>query len=277
MNYIKIIIIAIVTLGFFSCEEVIELPLNNANQKIVVEGFTSNIEGRNFIKLTKTSNVYTTNNFETVSNAEVIITDSDGINYVFTEDPEDLGVYVLPGYKVEPNKTYTLKVTSGDEVITGVSQSSFEPNLDILLAGKKGQVQEFLPEDLQDGLSFFPDDLRLVFYLFSDPEPVGDNYRIIAYVNGEREDDMYIANDVLSSGQPIGGVLFGTDVDSTDTVHIELLTMDNANYDYFFSLVNNTSTGPFAATPSNPVSNLTDNALGYFGAYLMDTVTTVAF
>jgi len=270
-SYIKHTLIVFLAIIFFSCEEVIELPLNNANPKIVVEAFTSNIEGRSFIKLTKTSNVYTINNFETVSNASVIITDNDGNNFKFTEDNSKKGIYVLPSYKVEPNKTYSIKITSDGQEITGTTQSSFTPAFDFVYAGKKGD----LPDELKEGLSFFPDDFRVIFYLFTDPIPVGDNYRIIAYVNEDRENDMYIANDVLGSGQQIGGILFGTSVDSTDTVHLELMTMDNANYDYFFSLVNNTNTGPFAATPSNPVSNLSENTLGFFGAYLMDTLTTI--
>ena len=272
-TYFKYIFTAVIAMAFFSCEEVIELPLNDADQKIVVEAFTSNIEGRSFVKLTKTSNVYTTNNFETVSDATVIITDSDGNNFEFTEDANNKGQYIRPGYKVEPNKTYNIKVTTADgEEVTGTTKSSFVPDFDFVYAGKKGD----LPDELKEGLGFFPDDIRIIFYLFTDPAPVGDNYRIIAYKNGERENDMYIANDVLGSGQQFGGVLFGTPVDSTDTVHLELMTMDNANYDYFFSLVNNTDTGPFSATPSNPVSNLTENALGFFGAYLMDTLTIVA-
>jgi len=270
-NYFKLITVVLLGLSFFSCEKVIQLPLNDAEQKIVVEAFTSNIEGKSFIKLTKTSNVYTTNNFESVSNASVVITDSDGVDYTFNEEATSKGVYTLSDYKVEPNKTYNLKITSEGEVITGTSQSSFIPSFDFLYAGPKSG----LPEELQASIGFLPDDFRLIFYLFTDPAPVGDNYRIISYINEERDNNMYIANDLLASGEQIGGILFGTEVDSNDIVNIDFFTMDNSNYDYFFSLVNNTSTGPFAATPSNPVSNLSDNALGYFGAYLMDTTTLV--
>jgi hypothetical protein len=268
-----IILATILSIGLFSCEEVIDLPLNNANQKIVVEAFTSNIEGRSYVKLTKTSNVYTTDHFETVSDASVIITDDLGNNYPFTESTEEAGLYLLPGYKVEPNTTYTIKIVSGDTEITGTTESSYVPSFDFVFAGPKGD----LPDEVKNGLGFFPDDFRVVFYLFSDPVPVGDNYRIISYKNNKRQSDMYIANDILGSGEQFGGILFGANVDSSDTVFLELMTMDKANYDYFYSLTNNTSTGPFAATPSNPVSNISENALGFFGAYLMDTLTTITF
>lgn len=272
-NYIKLALVLLIGISFSSCEEVIELPLNNADQKIVVEAFTSNIEGRSYVKLTRTSNVYTTNNFETVSGASVIITDDLGNNFVFTEKPDEAGVYILPGYKVEENTTYTIKVVSGNTEITGTTKSLHQPSFDLVYAGPKGD----LPDEVKDGLGFFPDDFRVVFYLFTDPATVGDNYRIISYKNGDRQNDMYIANDILGSGEQFGGILFGVGADSTDTIFLELMTMDVANYDYFYSLVNNTDTGPFAATPSNPVSNLSDNALGYFGAYMMDTLTTITY
>lgn len=269
----KIITALILSYTFLACEEVIELPLNNANQKIVVEAFTSNIEGRSYVKLTKTSNVYTTNDFETVSGATVIITDSDGNNYLFKEDSIAEGVYIYPGYKVEPNKTYYLKVEADGQEITGTSSSSNTPSISLVVAGPKGA----LPEELQEGLGFFPDTTRLIFYLFPDPAPIGDNYRIIAYINGEKDNTLYYGNDVLGSGIEVGGVLFGADVDSGDIVHMELMTMDKTNYDYYYSLDNNTDTGPFAATPSNPVTNISENALGYFGAYLMDTTSSIVF
>lgn len=267
------LLLLFISLLFFSCEEVIEIPLNDADQKIVVEAFTSNIEGRSFVKLSKSSTVYTTNNFEKISDASVLITDQNGINYVFEEDSLEKGTYLYPGFKVEENTTYNLKIISEGEEVTGISTSLQVPQLDLVL----GAPIYAFPDSLSQGLEFFDPSTRLVLYLFSDPAPVGDNYRIIAYINGERDNNYYIANDVIGSGEQFGGILFGADVDSSDQVHIELLTMDNANYDYFYSLVNNTSTGPFAATPSNPVSNLSDNALGYFGAYLMDTTSFVVF
>ena len=273
MKNIALIILLSTSFLQISCEEVIDIPLNNADQKIVVEAFTSNIEGRSYVKLSKSSNVYTNNNFEKVSKASVIITDQNGINTVFMEDSIEKGLYLYPSFKVEENMTYNLKVVTEGIEITGTTKSSYTPKFDLVL----GAPINALPDTLTQGLEFFDPNTRLILYLFSDPKPVGDNYRIIVYVNGEKDNNYYIANDLIGSGEQFGGVLFGASVDSTDYVHVELLTMDNANYDYFYSLVNNTGTGPFAATPSNPVSNLTDNALGYFGAYLMDTTSFVVF
>ena len=54
-----------------------------------------------------------------------------------------------------------------------------------------------------------------------------------------------------------------------------MVNIDKANYTYFYSLANTTNGGPFSATPANPVSNIDNGGLGYFGAYLKDTISIV--
>ena len=264
MNYFKYILASLLILPILACEKVIDIPINDAPDKIVVEAFTSNIEGRSYVKLSKTGNVYTINNFDKVSDASVEITDNTGTVFTFSEDQNTPGTYTLPGFKVEENQTYSLKIIAEGEEITGISKSSFIPTLD-LVVGIPISTITLNPNDTA----------RIVAYSFNDPVQTGDNYRLIVSVNGEVDPTYYIGNDVLGSGLQVEGVFFATSVDSGDVVEVELLTMDKANYDYYFSLVNNTSTGPFAASPANPVSNLSDNALGYFGAYLMDTTKIV--
>lgn len=261
----KLTILALIP-TLFACEKVIDIELNDAERKIVVEAFTSNIEGRSYIKLSKTGNVYTENNFDQVSNAAVTITDKNGTVYTFNEDDATPGMYLLPGFTVEENNTYNLKIVAEGQEITAKSESSFVPAIDFA-AG-------FPTSDLTGEAK---DTARIIAYQFTDPPSAGDNYRFILTINGEEDDYYYLGNDLLGNNQSYEGVFFATSVDSGDVVHIELLTMDNASYDYYYSLVNNTGTGPFSATPSNPVSNVSDNALGYFGAYLMDTTTITVY
>ncbi len=264
MKTLKTLSILLIATIFMSCEKVIDVELNDADRKIVVEAFTSNIEGRNYIKLSKTSNVYTQNTFDKISDADVTITNKNGTVYTFTEDSGEAGKYILPGFKVEENQDYTLKVVAEGQEITAQSSSSFVPQLN-LVETIKGSTFSQNPNDTT----------RFIGYQFDDPISTGDNYRFILTVNGERDETYYFGNDLLGNGQPYEGIFFATILDSGDVVNIELFTMDNANYDYYYSLVNNTSTGPFAASPANPISNMSGDALGYFGAYLMDTTTII--
>ena len=57
-------------------------------------------------------------------------------------------------------------------------------------------------------------------------------------------------------------------------VHIELLSMDEDTYTYLSTLNSNINSGPFGATPANPVTNI-DNAIGYFGVYMVDTMSII--
>jgi hypothetical protein len=57
-----------------------------------------------------------------------------------------------------------------------------------------------------------------------------------------------------------------------DTAIVELLTLDKSTYDYYSTLSNvltEGDTGPpmMMTTPANPNSNLSNGALGYFGAF----------
>ena len=44
--------------GFYSCEKVIEIPLNDADRKVVVEAVFKDEPGSNYVILSKTGFVY---------------------------------------------------------------------------------------------------------------------------------------------------------------------------------------------------------------------------
>jgi hypothetical protein len=56
-------------------------------------------------------------------------------------------------------------------------------------------------------------------------------------------------------------------INLNDTVQMELDAIDRPVYDYFYTLNQSTLNGQSAA-PANPVSNFSNNALGYFCALL---------
>ena len=60
-----------------------------------------------------------------------------------------------------------------------------------------------------------------------------------------------------------------------DTVVVELQTLDKSTYDYYLTL-NSLAGGLFGASnPANPKTNLSNDALGYFGAYTVSRDTIV--
>lgn len=251
-------------IGFSSCEKVIDIPLNEAEQRVVVEGLLMDQPGNNYIILSKTGSVYQESDFEKLSGATVTITDEAGTIYTLTEMPGMPGVYNHPTLEVLVDNDYDLSVTYNSEIFTSSVQTFYKPQLDSL-------------NYLEQSGSFGPqtDTTYLVFFSFSDNANQDNYYRINVYVNGVKDPNYYITNDDLFNGETYTQPAFATAVEKGDTVVIELLSVDESNYDYFFSLSSNGSDDPFSPTPSNPVSNIEGGAIGYFGAYTSDTMSVI--
>ena len=63
-----------------------------------------------------------------------------------------------------------------------------------------------------------------------------------------------------------------------DTVTVELLSLNKDTYDYYNTLIEGSS-GPggimSGSTPANPVSNISNGAMGYFGVYTNSSKTII--
>ncbi len=87
-----------------------------------------------------------------------------------------------------------------------------------------------------------------------------ENYRLYddQYTNGE-ETELRVANAQAGT-----------------TYRIELLSLDKQTYGYFRTLEDLLFTNPFfGSTPANPNNNLSNGALGYFGAYAISSRTII--
>jgi hypothetical protein len=249
---------------FLSCEKVIDVPLEESDRRIVVEGVLRDQPGNNYVLLSKTGSVYDESNFEKISGAVVTVTDESGVVHTLTEVPGEPGKYTNAILQTVADNAYTLSVLTGGETITSTCETFFTPALDSLFYIE--QIGSF-------GVG--SDTTYLVFFNFVDNETQDNYYRINAWINGVKEDVYYISNDDLFGGQTYTQPIYASTVEKGDTVLLELVSMDEANYTYFYSLASASAGGPFAPTPSNPVSNLEGNAIGYFGAYTTDTMSIV--
>lgn len=104
-------IILPVLLTLFSCTDPYKLQTNNYDEALVIEATLTNELKQQEIKITKTYRLEQ-NAPTTVSDAVVIVTDSQGNNYDFMEQN---GIYVsVNPFQAEPNKTYKLQVITED-------------------------------------------------------------------------------------------------------------------------------------------------------------------
>ncbi len=85
-------------------------------------------------------------------------------------------------------------------------------------------------------------------------------------------------DDRLSDGKYIARQLF-TDsayLKAGDVLTLQMNCTDKAVYNYFNTLQQAADANGFqSSTPSNPVSNISNNALGYFSANTVNYKTTV--
>ena len=248
-------IILLLSVGLLSCEKVIEVPLDEAEQQIVVEGNLFDYPDSSFVKLSKTGSVYDDSGFEKISGAIVLIEDEQGNVVQFAEDATEAGTYRDALFIAQANNTYHLTVITGEDTLKSTSYAKAPVSLDALFYQE--QIGSFGGSN---------DTTYLVFYSFTDIESQKNYYRIIPYINGDRSDMIYLQEDQLFNGSNVSAPFFAESIEAGDTVFVELRSMDKANFRYFNSL-SNAGGGAFAPTPANPDSNIEGGALGYFGVY----------
>lgn len=253
--------LAILALSF-SCEKVIDIPLNEADQEIVVEAIGRNYVGESYVLLSKTGSVYDNSGFEKITDAVVTVTDKDGTETIFTHDPMNPGKYIAPLFEAMPNNAYSLSIVTPEKTLSSSSTTNSIPVLDSL-------SYLVIPPGFGS-----PDTSFLVFYHFLENGDETNFYRLKVWVNGEADENYYIGDDVLWNGQSVSSPFFATEIKSKDTVNVELLSMDEDTYRYLFTLNGNLTSGAFGATPANPVTNV-DEAIGYFGVYMVDTMSII--
>lgn len=262
-----IYIFAVFSLVFTSCEKVIEIDLDDAEQKLVIEAEMSSLENQSYVKLSKSLGVSSTEQFEHVSNAAISISDDQGNTFNLIEETLNPGTYSVSGLKTEANRVYNLNVVADGQTYTATSASNTVPVLDSLsfvptsgngFGAPAGEAQNYL-----------------IFYHFNDPAGEENYYqfKITNLTDPTKESGtFYIVSDNLFNGQDYAAPFFADFAEAGDEVMVELISMDESNYRYLFTLANTLDTSPFSAAPANPASNLSNEALGYFGAFAVDTM-----
>jgi hypothetical protein len=264
--YITYILYILFILILPSCEKVIDIDLNTAEKKYVIEGKITDQTGTAKVSISQTKNFDENNNFPGISGATVTIRENGGTAITLTETSQ--GVYEAPSLAGTSGREYLLTVTVGGKTFTASSRMPQKINLDTI----------YITDEL-----IFTATRKIANAEITDPVGLGNNYRFIQYVNGKKEDQIIIRNDEYSDGRRIVNKLFyfSEDDDTTrniksgDQVVVDMLCIDWNMYKYWFSLDRSSTGGSGQATPSNPVSNIQGGALGYFSAHTLQTKTMV--
>jgi hypothetical protein len=262
--YILFILIVAI---FSSCEKVIDLKLNNAEKKYVIEGIVTDQAGTAKVLISQTKNFDEGNSFIGIPGATVTITENGTTTTSLSEVAP--GIYVAPALAGVSGRQYSLSVT---------------------IAGKQFSAQCTMPQKVPIDTMFITSELlfgntrKLVNIGFTDPPGLGNSYRWIQYVNGRKEDQVMIRNDEYSDARYILNKLFYFSDDDEpertiktgDQVTVDMECIDPRLFNYWFSLDRSATGISGQATPANPVTNLQGGALGYFSAHTLETRSMIA-
>lgn len=259
-------ILAILAIFFLltSCEDIIEIDLDTIEPKLVIDGCINDQADQCIIKLSLTGDYFEPGIYPAVSDAQVSITDDQG-NLFILEETEP-GSYI-----------------SSD--ILGIENMSYA--LDVLTEGESYQAEVTMPERVNiDYLSsmipplmFDFDEGYVVNCHFMDPAGISNYYRMKAYKisdSSEASDSQVVFNDLFQDGNPTMVMWEVEAFMPYDTVVVELQSLAKSTYAYYSTLYPITGQGIFGASnPSDPTTNVSNDALGCFGSFTISRDTIV--
>ena len=79
----KIGLIILLLFVFASCEKVIDIDLNETEEQLVVDALVSNQTNQSFVRLSKSNSLFSDQEYQNVSNANVIVTSSENDIFSF--------------------------------------------------------------------------------------------------------------------------------------------------------------------------------------------------
>ncbi|MFO7853522.1 MAG: DUF4249 family protein [Bacteroidota bacterium] len=254
-------IILITSFIAISCEEVIDVNLNESSPSLVTEGSIL------YNSLCNVRLIYTSSFFDTAGYAfedEAIITISD------SEERSEVLEYIGEGnYRGNvitglPGHTYTMSITVGDNEYRAQSKLNLHPTL-LQLKYEELEIPHHTEKTIYTIKSLIVDDrYHENYYLFRyyrNGEMLNDHYSTYS--------DRFIQSDTVAYSDYMLHFYGG------DTVKVELYAIDREVYNYF-NLVNDVLfSARNSSTPFNPSSNFSGDILGYFMAASLDTKTII--
>lgn len=238
----------ILILSLFSCEKVIHLDLKNSPQKIVIQGNIYDQSGPFTVHISNSAYFDASNNYPPVTGANVVITDNVNQTEQLTESIS--GTYVTTKLRGIPGRTYSLSVKNGFDTYLANSTMPYAVSMDSIYFANSPFSGE-----------------KATMIRFRDPPFTTNFYRMVYFVNNIRQKQFYVINDEFLQGTTITYSLQARNSDlklaKNDLVTVWLESIDRGVYEYFRTAGNDDGN---SASPANPVSNISNGALGYFNA-----------
>lgn len=260
MKKISLLIVFFTALFFTSCEEVVDIDLDEAPPKLVIEAAINWERGttgtKQTIKLTTTAD-YFDNSVPTVSGATIYVRNSTNEQFNFFEVP-NTGRYVCNNFKPVIGQTYTLTVISqGNTYTASETLKAVAPITKIVQNNEGG----FTGKDIE------------IKTFYNDPGNE-TNYYLYKYLYSNKVKSNYYADeDKFFNGNEFFSISDDEDLKIGDVIEVTHIGISKQYYNYMnilVSIAGNNSGGPFQSPPATVKGNIintTDSAnypLGYF-------------
>ena len=261
---------------FTSCTEVIQLDLNEGDaQRLVVNGWFTNVPGKQRVDLTLTTSYFEPEVAPKVSGAIVTVTDG---TTTWNLDETEPGTYQPDdGVVGAPGNTYTVNIEYEGENYTASADMRESNPIDSIHVRALDPLEEF----------GFPGDPYYSVRLWTlEPEGLGDAYIWYTYVNGVGIKDTLRELTISEDGPYDGGLVENVEIDFVDmeseavmgdTLLLEQWNIGFDSYEVLNEILNQTAFqgGIFDAPPANVSTNISNGALGLWGAASIESKETI--
>lgn len=260
INYIKTkssyLLLLAVIISFASCEDIIEIEVQDSEPKIVVDALLNVIEQTVTVRLSKTTPLYSTDTTVVDLDANVSLVNANGNTIILSKVA--VGEYVANDLIVEAGEDWTLVVEVENEIYSG---NAIVPEF----------VELAKVDTLQTAFPF--GDTTIVFYQVSmewfDVLDVDNFYRLQSYINDTLQTGQYFLyadtqNNGIAMNRPIMSLF-----QPGQNITLELYSTNESYYDFYLQVASIQEQGFGGTTPFNPQGNMKDSEgntiLGNFG------------
>jgi len=255
MQFIKkILFLTLLITSLVSCEDVIDVKLNNTEPRIVIDAKLYDQFQPARVILTKTSDFFDTLTFNTVSGAEVTISDNEG-NTVSIPESDSAGMYT-ENFFGEIGKTYTLTIKTEGQTYT--ASAEMKPPLLIDSLSAKYRTNPLPYQEAGYDISCW----------LKDSANFNQYAKLDISKNQEQSFVIYLFEDTYTDGNDFEYKFYNETFQIGDTAAVFSSSCDPQVYEYLYTYAEIASDAfRDSGTPYNPTSNLSNNALGYFGVF----------
>ncbi len=256
MKVPKMLFLMLLAGSFFSCEDVVDVELEEAEPRLVVEASLlwdiDVVQNEQYVKLTTTAPFFDSET-PPAKEATVSVFDEAGTEYVFEEVKD--GLFKNEEIEPRPGAQYKLIITYEDEVYEATE--GFVPTPELL----------YVEQNNNGG--FNGEDVELKIF-YKDPADV-ENYYLFRFFGDMLSLQIY--DDRFTDGSVNFAYYSDEDLEKGDEVGLEIQGISKSFYEYMYILrsqAGSSNAGPFQTQPTTVrgnivnITNPENFAFGYF-------------